>query len=1349
MNGRVQLSLFFLAEVFLHGCSEAQETPPAVLQEAAADPPREGLELRLDASRLVEKGPELVSGRPVDTWHDESGRGRDLRQPTLEKRPTFVKAGPHATVRFDGKAQHLLSTGAGGKFADLTVFVVAAPFSNPGGFRALLALNGAGANDFTSGLTLDQGPNPSPRLEFFNVEGAGFPGARNLMKGGVDFGVLKRWCLTTASGPGETKLYANGVLQGQRDRERSSLALDQFTLGARCYTLGGPPEVRGFFEGDVAEVLVYGRVLNDAERIAVDQYLARKHGNDRKVAIPPRAGKPLVRVAHPPPVQVFVPGFTARELPVNLTNVNNVQYRPDGKLVALAYDGNVHLLSDADGDGVEEKAELFWNNQGRLRAPIGMALTPPGYRHGEGLFVASKGKCSLIVDADGDGKAEREIPVASGWKELPHGVDALGVAFDPRSGDLYFGLGCLNFTNAYAGYALTGERGTILRVAPDFSSREIFSTGIRFPVGLRFNAAGDLFATDQEGATWLANGNPFDELLHVEKGRHYGFPPRHPSRLPGVIDEPSVFDYRPQHQSTCGLNFNEPVAGGPVAGPAGWKGDAFVAGYSRGKLYRTRLVKSAGGYVAQNQIFANLGMLTADVCVSPRGDLVVAAHSGGPDWGVGPTGKGKLYQIRYAGKDLPQPVAAWPQGPREVRVAFDRPLEAAHLEKLSDKPVLEYGTYVAAGDRFETLRPGYQVVQDQLMTPRFDLAVLGVQVTQDRRTLILSTAPHREAASYALTLSGLGRRAEGELPMVPETDLAYDLSGAEARWEGDGVSWDGWLPHVDLAVARRLTAGSAAHDDLWARTAQPGRLTLRTKLDLWHLLRPAVQPGSRIDYEWPEEKVSLVFRAAGLHVKAEGAAVKAEAAGAELTLTPRKGAPVPIEIILRTGSGPVDLGLAYRTREDPRTRALPLSRLLLPWAELEKTTAPVAREIPEIRGGHWLRGRDVFFGDAAGCHKCHAVGGQGGKVGPDLSNLPHRDYASVARDITEPSFAINPDYVTNIVALADGRLLTGVLRTEGDRLHIADAEGRVTTVRRDEVERMKPSSLSVMPEGLAKALGPEKLRDLMTFLLVEPPRMPDYGKETPPPPRAWKEVQAVLAGAPERIAHPRPIHVALVAGRKDHGPGEHDYPAWQAAWSRLLGLADGVKVTTAMAWPSPDDFRSADVLVFYQQGTWTADRARDLDAFLARGGGLVYLHYAVDGGKDAPGFARRIGLAWQGGRSKFRHGHLELAFAPGGHPIARNFDRVKFHDESYWNLAGDPGQVSLLASAPEDGQPQPLLWTLQPQGGRVFVSILGHYSWTFDDPLFRVILLRAISWAAREPVDRLNDLVLPGARLTD
>jgi putative heme-binding domain-containing protein len=1334
----------------------------------------EGLEIWLDASRQGAalrslKKPELVSGQSLSMWYDASGRGRHLAQIDADARPSFHATDGYAAVRFAGGRQHVTLSNLGGSFKDVTLFVVATPFSNAGDFRALLAFNQDGKNDYVTGLNIDQGWGASQRFEAVNVEGAGFGGALNLMRAPADFGVVQRLAVTSAAGEAGTKLFVNGKLSGQRRRGESVLRMDRLTVGARFYTNGGPPQARGFLEGDIAEVLVFSRLLSDDERTSVDTYLSAKYGDRRKVAIParPTVGKPLVSVDDPPPVQMFVPGFRVRELPVDLTNINNIQYRADGKLVALAYDGNVYLLSDSKGSGIEDTVELFWDNAGRIRAPIGMALTPPGYKHGNGLFVACKGKCSLLVDTTGRGKADKEIVVARGWEELPHGVDALGAAFNPKDGSVYFGLGTASYTDPYqidasgkARYSLTSERGTILRVSPDFKTREIVCTGIRFPVGLRFNRAGDLFCTDQEGATWLPNGNPLDELLHLEKGRHYGFPPRHPKHLPSVIDEPSVFDYGPQHQSTCGLNFNEPVNGGPTFGPAWWRDDAFVTGYSRGKLHRTKLVKTEAGYVAMNQLLASLNMLAVDACVSPTGDLVVAVHSGGPDWGSGPTGKGKLYKIRYTGKDLAQPVLVWPQGQREVRVAFDRPLDADSLRDVAGKVVIEYGKYVAAGDRFEKHRPGYQVVQDQLRTPRFDLPVVGLQVTADRRTLILATAPHPEAAGYALTLPGLGRstaRTPGELPLAPVTDLRYDLSGVEATWHGGTESWSGWLPHPDLSVARKLTHASATHDELWDRCRRPGKLTLRTKVNVWDMLRPAVQPGSKIDYEWPPEEVTLVLRSnVDLEVKQAGKSEPVVATDgsrvARFNVKPLPDAPVPLDVTLATGTGGVELRVTVFTNEDPRPRPLPLHRFLLPWAALKKDPAvPVVdRVIPELNGGNWERGRRVFLGEEAACAKCHTVNGRGGAIGPDLSNLPQRDYASVLRDIAEPSFAIHPDYITYLVTTTGGRVMTGTMRTEGDKVHIADTKANVTTIRRDQIESARPTPLSIMPADVPKQLGPERMRDLLTFLLTEPPRMPDYGKDQPPPPRSQREVHAVLAGAPKPPAKTRPLHIVLVAGKKDHGPGEHDYPAWLKVWQRLLGLAEETKVTTATDWPAADDFKSADVLVFYQAGRWTPERAKDIDAFLERGGGLVYIHFAVGGGADAPGFAQRIGLAWQDRQSKFRHGPLDLVFETGSrHPIGRNLDKVHFHDESYWNLTGDPKKVKLLATGVEEGKAQPLFWTLEPAKGRVFVSIPGHFAWTFDDPLFRILLLRGIAWVAKEPVDRFNELATPGARIKE
>jgi len=485
-----------------------------------------------------------------------------------------------------------------------------------------------------------------------------------------------------------------------------------------------------------------------------------------------RIEKSFVAVTNPLPVQMLVPGFTVRELPLEVNNINNLVFAPDGRLFALCYDGNVWQLKDTDGDGLEDTATYFYKNDSNEIPPsIGMCWGPGG------LYIASQGRVIRLRDK-GDGTAELET-VTKDWvppnSAAGSNLDAIGIAVG-RDGSIYFGLGCDAWNRAYrvnketglSEYDLHSERGTVLKVSRDWKTREVVCTGMRFPVGMAFNAAGDLFTTDQEGATWLPNGNPFDELLHVQPGRHYGFPPRHPKYLPGVIDEPSTFDFGPQHQSTCGLNFND---GKTVFGPNWWRADAFIAGESRGKVWRTQLVKSTAGYVAKSDHIACLAMLTLDAVPTPQGDLLVCCHSGQPDWGTGPQGKGKLFKISYADKSAPQPVLAYAVSPTETQIVFDRPLEVLPSPALAAQCVVTMGKYVTAGERFESFRPGYEAVKNQRTMPRFELPVQSIHLTKDWRSLILQTAARTEAVNYALTLPGSVARN------VSELDLQSDLSG--------------------------------------------------------------------------------------------------------------------------------------------------------------------------------------------------------------------------------------------------------------------------------------------------------------------------------------------------------------------------------------------------------------------------------------------------------------------------------------------------------------------------------------------------------------------------------------------
>ncbi len=280
-----------------------------------------------------------------------------------------------------------------------------------------------------------------------------------------------------------------------------------------------------------------------------------------------------------------------------------------------------------------------------------------------------------------------------------------------------------------------------------------------------------------------------------------------------------------------------------------------------------------------------------------------------------------------------------------------------------------------------------------------------------------------------------------------------------------------------------------------------------------------------------------------------------------------------------------------------------------------------------------------------------------------------------------------------------------------------------------------------MPKGLVDQLKESEIQDLLAYLMAAPVAKP---QKLAFPRRSAEEIGAVLKSLPvpgEKLDH-KPIVVTLVASKQDHGRGEHDYPAWQRSWTKLLRAAKGVTVENANDWPSAEQWRDSDVLVFYfWNHDWSAQRLEQLDQFLARGGGAVVLHAALIADSNPETLANRWGLAAQPKRTKYRHGPLELRFSEkNASPLISGFSRLTLHDETYWPMIGDHQKVSVLATAIEDDKEWPMLWTYQPGRGRVWASVIGHYSATFDDPLFKILVLRGIAWAGDQPLHRFQSL---------
>jgi putative membrane-bound dehydrogenase-like protein len=124
-------------------------------------------------------------------------------------------------------------------------------------------------------------------------------------------------------------------------------------------------------------------------------------------------------------------------------------------------------------------------------------------------------------------------------------------------------------------------------------------------------------------------------------------------------------------------------------------------------------------------------------------------------------------------------------------------------------------------------------------------------------------------------------------------------------------------------------------------------------------------------------------------------------------------------------------------------------------------------------------GRAMF---AKTCQQCHTLFGNGSKIGPDLTGSNRADLDYVLSNVLDPSALIGKDYVAHVVATTDGRVLTGLIRTEDKDAISLQTANEVVVIPRGEVEERKPSDKSMMPEDLWTPLSAHEVRSLVAYL---------------------------------------------------------------------------------------------------------------------------------------------------------------------------------------------------------------------------------------------------------------------------
>jgi putative heme-binding domain-containing protein len=130
--------------------------------------------------------------------------------------------------------------------------------------------------------------------------------------------------------------------------------------------------------------------------------------------------------------------------------------------------------------------------------------------------------------------------------------------------------------------------------------------------------------------------------------------------------------------------------------------------------------------------------------------------------------------------------------------------------------------------------------------------------------------------------------------------------------------------------------------------------------------------------------------------------------------------------------------------------------------------------------GERKHGAEIF---AKICLQCHAMQGEGARVGPDLSGIATQSRETMVMNILDPSRQVLPDFVSYTATTADGETLTGLIVAESAtgvtlrRPNVPDA-----TVQRSQIKELKADGKSLMPDGLEQGLSVQDMADLLSFL---------------------------------------------------------------------------------------------------------------------------------------------------------------------------------------------------------------------------------------------------------------------------
>ncbi|WP_050769392.1 PVC-type heme-binding CxxCH protein [Blastopirellula marina] len=131
--------------------------------------------------------------------------------------------------------------------------------------------------------------------------------------------------------------------------------------------------------------------------------------------------------------------------------------------------------------------------------------------------------------------------------------------------------------------------------------------------------------------------------------------------------------------------------------------------------------------------------------------------------------------------------------------------------------------------------------------------------------------------------------------------------------------------------------------------------------------------------------------------------------------------------------------------------------------------------------GDATRGEAVFLKN---CASCHQMNGKGHPIGPNLAAMKNRGAEAILVNVLNPNLEVNPQYLSYVCLTNDGRALTGIIANEtATSITLLQGENKSETILRIDIDQLRSTGASLMPQDLEKQIDPHAMADLLRYLL--------------------------------------------------------------------------------------------------------------------------------------------------------------------------------------------------------------------------------------------------------------------------